>query len=167
VSRLAISIATPDDQRSESGLSETFAVRGELDIASASILEHALIDELTAIPDEIVLGLGELAFIDIAGFRALEGVRAHLAAHGCRLTLRSVPSQAARLLELAARAMAAKRADHLVHSTSRRPTQSSWLRAATAHPAHEGEAAEPAATHMIHLNEDPESLALAELAITS
>ena len=51
-----------------------------------------------------VLGLGELTFIDIAGLRALERVRAHLAAHGCRLDiLCSVRPQAARLLELAAR----------------------------------------------------------------
>lgn len=120
---LAVSIATPNDERSEPGLTETFAVRGELDIASSSVLERALIDELAAIPDEIVLGLGELTFIDIAGLRALERVRAHLAAHGCRLTVRSVRPQAARLLELAAEATTAKPADAVAHSAARRRPQ--------------------------------------------
>ena len=122
---LAVSIARPDDERSGPGLTETCALRGELDIASTSVLERALIDELAAIPDEIVLGLGELAFIDIAGLRALERVRAHLAAHGCRLTLRSVPPQAARLLELAAQPTRRIR-----HTNGRPP------RAAAAHTTH-------------------------------
>ena len=125
MSRLALSIGPPVDESGESGLTQMFAVRGELDIASGSVLEHALIDELAAIPDEIVLGLSDLAFIDIVGLRALERVRADLAAHGCRLTLRSVPPQAARLLELVARATGAKPTDRVNHSASRRRTHSS------------------------------------------
>lgn len=93
-------IETPHDESGEAGLTETFAVRGELDLASSSILEHALIDELAAIPDGLALDRGGLAFIDVAGFRALHRIRAHLAARGCRLSVRSVPPQAARLLEL-------------------------------------------------------------------
>ena len=72
---------------------------GELDIASAPVLERA-IESLEPSKHPLVLDLGELAFMDSTGLRALLHARQHAAATNRELLLRHGPRQVQRVFEL-------------------------------------------------------------------
>jgi len=72
---------------------------GELDIASARMLERA-IESLGSSDRRLVLDLGELAFMDSSGLRALLHARQQAAATNRELLLRHGPRQVQRVFEL-------------------------------------------------------------------
>jgi anti-sigma B factor antagonist len=70
------------------GSSHTIALSGELDIASAPVLEEAMIEACSAGAREVVLDLGGLEFMDSTGLRAILRGKARCEEHRCdyRLT---------------------------------------------------------------------------------
>lgn len=70
------------------GVVATVTVTGELDITTATVLSGRLWKVGAAHPDRIVLDLGGLIFVDVAGARALEETRALLEAE-CPVILRT------------------------------------------------------------------------------
>lgn len=77
----------------------TFAIRGDIDLATAPDLAAAM----AAIRDSygrLVLDLSELDFIDSAGVRVLVQGEKHLADQGVKLDLARVPRQAEKVFQL-------------------------------------------------------------------
>jgi len=54
------------------GVVATVTVTGELDLTTASALSRHLLEVAAAHPDRLVLDLGGLVFVDVAGARALD-----------------------------------------------------------------------------------------------
>ena len=81
----------------ETGSTVLVALSGELDLATAPQLRSCLAPLVTArtAPDELVLDLSALTFLDASGISALLTVQRALAARGGRLALRS-PSRLVR-----------------------------------------------------------------------
>lgn len=77
------------------------SVAGDLDLASAPLIEQHVRDAEEQRPGEIVIDLQQLGFIDNAGIRSLMWAHARAAAGGYALLLRRVPRQARRLFALA------------------------------------------------------------------
>jgi anti-sigma B factor antagonist len=75
-------------------------LRGELDVATAPDLERAFL-RLRPTRQHVVLDLAELRFMDSTGLRILLKAQRAAAEGGWQLTLRSVPPNIRRLLELA------------------------------------------------------------------
>jgi anti-anti-sigma factor len=78
----------------------TLVLRGEIDLASAPVLERALQDIERSSPDRIVLDLAALDFLDSSGIHLL--IRAQERARTSRhqLVVTRVPVHAQRLFEL-------------------------------------------------------------------
>jgi anti-anti-sigma factor len=76
------------------GVVATVTVSGELDAATASSLTERLLTVAQARPERLVLDLGGLVFVDVAGVRALDGAHKALQAR-CPVILRG-PRPAAR-----------------------------------------------------------------------
>jgi anti-sigma B factor antagonist len=77
----------------------TFAIRGDIDLATAPDLATAM----AAIQDSygrLVLDLSELDFIDSTGVRVLVQGEKHLADQGVKLELARVPRQAEKVFQL-------------------------------------------------------------------
>ena len=77
----------------------TFAVRGDIDLATAPDLAAAM----ASIRDtygRLVLDLSELEFIDSTGVRVLVQGQKHLADQGVKLELARVPKQAEKVFQL-------------------------------------------------------------------
>jgi anti-sigma B factor antagonist len=85
-----------DEQSPEAGVT-LLALRGEFDMAAASLLRER-IDACTA--GALVVDLGETTFIDSAILKELLQARTVLAARGVRLMLAAVPPPVRRLLDL-------------------------------------------------------------------
>jgi anti-anti-sigma factor len=64
------------------GVVATVTVTGELDIITAPGLSRRLLEAAAAHPERLVLDLGGLVFVDVAGARALEEAHRQLQA-GC------------------------------------------------------------------------------------
>jgi anti-anti-sigma factor len=79
----------------------TLALCGELDIAAAPALERQLTDDRIHGVDQIMVDFSGVEFMDSAGLHALERACAHHRSLGRRVSFRGVPSQVARLFELA------------------------------------------------------------------
>ena len=81
----------------ETGSTVVVALSGELDLATAPQLRACLAPLVTGAtaPDELVLDLSELTFLDASGISALLTVQRALAGRGGRLALRS-PSRLVR-----------------------------------------------------------------------
>src|SRR5215470_14534098 len=62
------------------GVVVTVTVTGELDITAARTLGRRLLEVASAHPERIVLDLGGLVIVDVAGARALDKTRKHLEA---------------------------------------------------------------------------------------
>lgn len=73
------------------------ALYGELDIASARIMENALSRAAGAGAEVVVLDLAELEFIDSSGISVLVGAQLRASREGRRLVLRNLSVQAARV----------------------------------------------------------------------
>jgi anti-anti-sigma factor len=70
-----------------SGRGATLSLQGELDVTQAEDVCRALVDVASAEPGEVVLDLAGLAFLDVAGARALAVATQELGAMGVRLRL--------------------------------------------------------------------------------
>jgi anti-anti-sigma factor len=75
-------------------------VRGEVDLASALVLERELQRAEGSSPIRIVLDLGELGFIDSAGLSCLIRAQQRAKSNGRPLVFTRIPAQARRLFQL-------------------------------------------------------------------
>ncbi len=78
------------------------AVRGELDLYSADMLEHEVVGLHGAGHDCVVVDLSEVVFIDSTGLRVLIGLHRSAESDGRRITLVPGPRQVQRIFELTA-----------------------------------------------------------------
>ena len=83
------------------GPSIVLEVDGELDLASAPQLKRALEQAWGNAPEEIVLDLGKLRFMDMAGLRVLLSARQRAEQRGTELVLTNVRDSIRRVLTLA------------------------------------------------------------------
>lgn len=83
------------------GRSIVVEVDGELDLASSAQLEQALEHAWRNGPDEIVLDLGQLRFLDMSGLRVLLGASQRAERRGSALVLTNVRDPIQRVLRLA------------------------------------------------------------------
>ena len=93
-SYLTVAVRRQDD-------SAIVEVGGELDLASSPQLVRALELAWRDQPEVVVIDLGELFFIDMAGLRALLEAQQQATAHDTRLVLARVRRPVRRVLELA------------------------------------------------------------------
>ena len=75
-------------------------VDGELDLASSPELEHALEQAWGDAPDEIVLDLEKLSFMDMAGLRVLLTATRRAQRRGTSLVLTNVRGPVRRVMAL-------------------------------------------------------------------
>jgi anti-anti-sigma factor len=75
-------------------------VSGELDMASSPELDHAIERVESALRQSIILDLGKLEFMDVAGLRVLLGAQERAARRGARLSLVNVGCGVRRLFTL-------------------------------------------------------------------
>jgi anti-anti-sigma factor len=78
----------------------TITVWGELDIASAAVLEAEVIVAEQLGATSITIDLSGLDFIDTSGLQAIIGAHDRCARHGCELTLLRGPAQVQRIFDL-------------------------------------------------------------------
>lgn len=83
------------------GDSAVVEVGGELDLASSGELDRALQLAWRQRPELVVIDLGDLYFVDMAGLRVLAEARQQAAERGSRLVLARVRRPVQRILELA------------------------------------------------------------------
>ena len=83
------------------GPSIVLEVDGELDLASAPQLKRALEQAWGNAPEEIVLDLGKLRFMDMSGLRVLLSARQRAERRGTELVLTNVGDSIRRVLTLA------------------------------------------------------------------
>src|SRR5215469_5139514 len=76
---------------SSDGVVVTVTVTGELDITAARALRRRLLEVASAHPQRLVLDLGGLVIVDVAGAKALEKTRKHLEA-GRPVIVRTPPT---------------------------------------------------------------------------
>lgn len=84
--------------RMQDGGSTALAVAGELDLATAALIEPELIRATAGGGRDVVLDLADLTFCDSAGAELFERMQQRCAVQGCRLSLRRVPRQPGRVL---------------------------------------------------------------------
>lgn len=85
----------------EQGHSTVVEVDGELDLASSRILDQALEDAWRKRPHLVVLELGDLRFIDMAGLRVLLSAKQQAERQDARLVLANVRDGVLRVMKLA------------------------------------------------------------------
>ena len=93
-----------DGFRIESSIQQATArlrLEGEVDAATAPVLEARIVDAVDAGVHEIVLDFGRLEFIDSSGLSVLVASHKRLRDTGCRLVVESPPPAAQRLFEIA------------------------------------------------------------------
>ena len=76
------------------------AVKGEVDLSSATDLEAGIRQALGGNPASVVLDLAALTFIDSSGLRVLVSVADDARSQGVGFELRNVPSHAQRVLDI-------------------------------------------------------------------
>lgn len=81
--------------------STVLRVEGELDLASSRELAEALSYARRTAPPLLVVDLGKLRFLDMAGLRVLLDAYREATAEGQRLVLANVPGRIRRVLSLA------------------------------------------------------------------
>lgn len=87
------------DVRTE-GRTAIVSVSGELDLASSPELEQQLARVWESDPEQLVLDLRELEFMDSTGLSIIVGAHQHLAERGRSLSLVKGSAQVQRLLDL-------------------------------------------------------------------
>jgi anti-sigma B factor antagonist len=85
----------------EDAHSVVLVLRGEVDLAAVTQLEHALVDAVSRGRSRIVIDLAEVQFIDSMGLATLFHAQRQADANGHSLILRDIPHQAKQLFELA------------------------------------------------------------------
>lgn len=83
------------------GVIATVTLTGELDITSAPGLAERLLKVVDAGPERLVLDLGGLVFVDVAGGRALDCAHKAAQAAGCPVIVRWPRPCASRVIQLA------------------------------------------------------------------
>lgn len=83
------------------GDSAVVEVGGELDLGSSAQLEQALDLAWRDEPELVVIDLGDLYFVDMAGIRVLLGARQQAAERDSRLVLSRVRRPVQRVLQIA------------------------------------------------------------------
>ena len=78
----------------------TVWLSGELDLASAGVLDTTIAELCADGASRILLEMGELAFMDSTGVRSLLVGRELCAVNGCEMLIGSVSPQVARLFEV-------------------------------------------------------------------
>jgi anti-sigma B factor antagonist len=78
----------------------TIAVRGDLDYAAISEVARAIVDSVSRARADVVLDLGDVAFIDATGLEFLVRARRHVAKRGGTLTLSRPTPEVHRLLAI-------------------------------------------------------------------
>jgi anti-anti-sigma factor len=78
----------------------TLVLRGELDIATAPVFAQRVMRVLASTPQELVLDIGDLHFVDSTGLRAILAAKALCAEHGCDFTTTRSTRQVERVFEL-------------------------------------------------------------------
>lgn len=81
------------------GAIATAAVTGELDVTTATTLTRRLLEVAAEHPDRLILDLGGLVFVDVAGARALDEVHTLLRVE-CPVVLRRPRPSARRVFGL-------------------------------------------------------------------
>ena len=79
----------------------TVFARGEIDLATAHSLEHDLRSAHREVPQEMVLDLAEVTFMDSTGVHLLLDAYERAMEGGYQIRLRHVPAQTQRLFSLA------------------------------------------------------------------
>ena len=87
-------------EKSEEAGSLVLALSGELDLASAPMLERELREAEATSPSRLVIDLGGLLFMDSTGLQALLRARERANSNGHQLALRRAPHQVQRVFEL-------------------------------------------------------------------
>jgi anti-anti-sigma factor len=75
-------------------------LRGELDIATAPVFAQRVMRVLSSTPQELVLDIGELEFVDSTGLRAILAAKALCSEHGCGFATTRSTRQVERVFEL-------------------------------------------------------------------
>jgi anti-anti-sigma factor len=83
-----------------SGRGPVLSLHGEVDLTEAAYVATALVDVAGEVPGEVVLDLSDLAFLDVAGARALAGAARELAGRGTSLRLTGASHGVRRCLDL-------------------------------------------------------------------
>jgi anti-sigma B factor antagonist len=78
------------------------SLRGELDMSSASVLTRELEDVERKHPEEILLDLGQLSFMDVSGLRTILDAARRGRREGISLVISNPMPHIVRLLELTA-----------------------------------------------------------------
>jgi anti-anti-sigma factor len=87
-------------EKSQEQDSVVLALSGELDLASAPVLERELREAEATSPSRLVIDLAGLAFMDSTGLQALLRARERANTNGHQLALRRAPHQVQRVFEL-------------------------------------------------------------------
>jgi anti-sigma B factor antagonist len=77
------------------------SINGELDMVAASQLDEAIGAVRADPPEEVVLDMSGLSFLDSSGIRALLRAQGACEACGCRLVMLRGPAQVQRILTVA------------------------------------------------------------------
>jgi anti-anti-sigma factor len=96
--------AAADGFRIESSLidgSARLELWGEVDAATAPLLDAKITEAVDAGAEQVVLACADLAFIDSSGLSVLVASHKRLRTGGCRLVVESPPPAAQRLFEIA------------------------------------------------------------------
>jgi anti-anti-sigma factor len=83
-----------------SGRRPRLALHGEVDLTEAAAVRTALVDVAGDVPGELELDLSDLAFLDVAGARALAGAGRDLAGRGIALRVTGARRHLRRCLDL-------------------------------------------------------------------
>lgn len=87
-------------EKSQEADAVVLALSGELDLASAPMLERELREAEALGPSRLVIDLGGLAFMDSTGLQALLRARERANNNRHQLSLRRAPHQVQRVFEL-------------------------------------------------------------------
>jgi anti-anti-sigma factor len=96
-----VSIAAPFELHDEGdGATHTLVLIGELDMASAPVLDQAVRRICTDATEAVMLDLGGLTFMDSTGLRVVLVAKELCERHGCEFQLVRGPAQVQRLFEV-------------------------------------------------------------------
>lgn len=100
---MTVTLPEPGGLSISSSLSDgvgSLALRGELDLASAPVLERSLLEVEQHAPSRLVIDLRELQFIDSTGLRLLLAANARAQQRGGELVLRPGGPSVQRVFDL-------------------------------------------------------------------
>jgi anti-sigma B factor antagonist len=91
-----------DYRVTESADGVVVSLRGELDLASAPVLQRELLEVLEGSPERVALDLRDLTFLDSSGLGSLYRARQVADDRGVPFRLEGVPDQVRRVLDVTA-----------------------------------------------------------------